>query len=103
MAKLKLQPEPIFKSKVGIPVPGGKDELVEFTFKYRDRDELKKFFEAAVDRQDAETLLDMCTGWDLTDPFNRESMDLLVKNYATAPGIIMQAYLEEHTKARSKN
>lgn len=34
MAKIKLNPEPVFTAKVPIPVAGGKDALVEFTFKH---------------------------------------------------------------------
>lgn len=103
MARLKLQPDPTFKAKVGIPVPGAPAAEVEFTFKYRDRQALQAFIEASDGREDVDTLMEMCTGWELVDPFNRESLDLLVGNYISAPRAIFERYIEEHTKVRQKN
>ena len=54
---------------------------------------------------DTDLIMEMCTGWELTDPFNRESVDLLVRNYIQAGNAIFETYLDEHTssKAREKN
>lgn len=107
MARLKLQPDPTFKAKVGIAVPGAADVPVEFTFKYRDREEMKVFLARLNDPEvkvsDAELIEDMCTGWELTDPFTRESLEKLVLNYIQSTSAIFDKYLDEHTKARAKN
>lgn len=103
MAKLKLQPEPTFKAKVGIPVPGGAPVSVEFTFIWRNREDLQKFIAAGAEQPDTETILQMCSGWESTDPFTRESIDILVANYIPAPQAIFDTYIDEHTKARTKN
>lgn len=103
MGKLKLQPDPTFKAKVPIPVPGAPSVDVEFTFKYRNRDELKAFMAASDERAEAETVLEMCTGWELTDAFTRESIDTLLLNYITASRAIFETYIDEHLKARAKN
>jgi hypothetical protein len=107
MAKFKLQPAPTFTAPVDIPVPGDGFSKVVFTFKYRDRQQMKTFLDriAKPDEPitDAEMIEDMCSGWELTDPFTRESIDLLVLNYIGATSAIFDKYLEEHTKARAKN
>jgi hypothetical protein len=103
MGKLKLQPDPTFKSKVGIPVVGDVDALVEFTFKFRTKDELQAFIAISADRPDTETILEMATAWDLTDPFNAASIDLLVQTHIGAPRSIFDKYVDEHTKVRAKN
>ena len=103
MAKLKLQPEPTFKAKARIPVPGAAPEPVEFTFRWRDRDELQAFIEASVGRPDAETLLEIADGWDLSDPWERASVEQLVRKFIGAPRAIFDAYVNELTGAREKN
>lgn len=107
MAKFKLQPAPTFTAPVEIPVPGDGLSKVVFTFKYRDREEMKAFLARVSDADskmsDAELIEEMCAGWDLTDPFERASLDLLVLNYIRATDAIFDKYLEEQTKARAKN
>lgn len=107
MAKFKLQPEPTFKAPVEIPVPGDGLVKVNFTFKYRDRDAMKAFLAKVSDPEsqmtDEELIEEMCAGWELTDPFERASIELLVKNYIRATSAIFDKYLDEHTKAREKN
>lgn len=107
MAKFKLQPAPTFTAPVEIPVPGDGFSRVTFTFKYRDRDAMKAFLAKVGNPEeqmsDPELIEEMCSGWDLADPFNRESIDLLVLNYIGATGAIFDKYIDEHTKAKAKN
>lgn len=107
MAKFKLQPAPTFTAPVEIPVPGEGLSKVVFTFRYRDRDAMKAFLNKVSDADkqmsDSELIEEMCDGWELTDPFNRESIDMLVLNYIQATSAIFDKYLDEHTKARAKN
>jgi hypothetical protein len=103
MAKLKLQPDPTFRAKVGIAVPGAAAVEVEFTFKYRNRDEVQAFIDASKERDNVATILEMCTGWELTDPFTAENIATLVLNYIAAPEAIFIQYLDELTRAARKN
>lgn len=105
MAKLTLQPNPSFKAEVLISVPGAKAVPVEFTFKYRNRDELQKFIArvAASEQIGPAEILEMCTAWELTDPFDAASLETLALNYLTAPRSIFEVYIDEHTKAGRKN
>jgi hypothetical protein len=103
MAKLKLNPNPTFTAKVGIHVPGDESAEVEFTFRHRTKDELQKFIDESSDRSDVDTILQCATGWELSDPFNAESVGILVQNYISAPRAIFNRYIEELARAREKN
>ena len=106
MAKLKLQPDPTFKAKVPVGVPGAPDVEVEFVFKYRNRDEFLAFLEPLQKDDaafDAGLVMAMCQGWDLLDAFSAENVALLCLNYVSAPRAVFEAYGRELTKARAKN
>lgn len=103
MSKLTLNPDPTFNAKVEIHVPGKEPAEVVFTFKHRDRDELKAFAEAMKDMKDVDVIMNMAIAWDLTDPFTPDSIALLVKKYFTAAAATFNAYLRELTGAKEKN
>lgn len=103
MGKLKLIPEPTFKAKVAIARAGAPDDSIEFTFKHRTRDELEAFIKSAQGREDIETVLDMCAGWDLAEAFDKASLELLTQNYISASRSVFDTYVEELSKARAKN
>lgn len=103
MAKLKLNPEPTFKAKVGIPVPGSRPAEVLFTFKHRTRDEVLAWMEGSRDATDVESVLDVVVGWELEDEFNRENVERLCNNYPGSGLVIVSAYLDELRGARVKN
>lgn len=103
MSKLKLNPDPTFKAKVGIPVAGSADVSVEFTFKHRTRDELRAFIEASGSRPDEDTILEMASGWELADAFTRENVALLVQNYIASGRAVFDKYVDELAKAKEKN
>lgn len=103
MAKLKLNPDPTFRAKVTIPVPGSADVPVEFEFKHRTRDEMDAFLKKAPELQDAALILEIASGWELSDAFTEDNLNRLAQNYIMAPQAIFHAYLEELTKAKVKN
>lgn len=103
MAKLKLNPEPTFKAKVGIPVPGSRPAEVLLTFKHRTRDEVIAWVEGSRDATDVDSVLDMVVGWELEDEFNRENVERLCNNYPGSGLVIISAYLDELRGARVKN
>ena len=103
MAKLKLQPEPTFKAKVGIAVAGGRPVEVEFIYKHRTRADTLAWLDAKADAQDVETIMDCACGWELDDQFTAENVGLLCQNYGGAGFAIVNTYLEELRGARSKN
>lgn len=90
---LKLKPDPTFKAKIGIPVFEGDPVPVEFTFKHRTQDALKVFNEGAS-RPDIDFVMDVITGWDLTDAFTRENVALLLQNYHGAGNAISIGYVK---------
>lgn len=102
-SKFSLSATPTFKSKVLIPVPGKQAEPVEFTFKGRTREQFKDFVENLKDREDADVILDIASGWELEDAFDKENVELLTENYLGAARAIIEKYLSELTQARLGN
>jgi hypothetical protein len=109
MAKLKLQPDPTFKAKVGIPIPGGEPVEVEFTFKHRDReaiqaylDELKGMVDQSIET-DVHIVQKVATAWELDDPFDDPSIRLLCSNYHGAAWEISRKYIQELMHAKTGN
>jgi hypothetical protein len=106
MPKLTLTVAPTFKATVRIPTAGGDPVSLEFTFRHRTRAELKRFLEETQGedkKDDVHAVMAMATGWELSDPFNEESLGVLCENYVAAPHLIFEKYLDELTKAREKN
>lgn len=103
MGKFVLKVDPTFKATVKIPIPGGPDQGLDFTFKHRSRSQIKEFLETAPDRSDVENIMQMATAWDVVEPFNEEQIKFLCENFTSAPGLIFEKYLDELTKAREKN
>ena len=103
MARLRLDPAPTFKAKVGIPVPGLGPADVEFTFHHRSRKEITAWRDAAAEATDAEAVMQMALGWDLDDEFNAENVERLCDNYPGAGTAIFVGYLAELRGARAKN
>ena len=106
-SKFSLSATPTFKAKVAIPIPGKQAELVEFTFKARTRDEFREFVDqiqnADSSTGDVDTILDIASGWELDDPFDREHIELLTQNYLGAAKAVIGTYFTELTQARIKN
>lgn len=104
MAKLKLQPDPSFKAKVAISVPGAEPANVVFTFKHRTRQEMDRFLKSVSDMaDDVEMVMALATGWELADDFTEENVRTLVDSYISAPAAIFEAYLAQLTGNRAKN
>lgn len=103
MAKLVLSAEPTFKAPVAIPVPGGAPVSVEFTFRWRTREELVAWSEDMTKRTEGELVHSMCTGWELDDEFTVANVQLLCDKYQQASGALVQAYAEQLRGARAKN
>ena len=106
--KFTLAVAPTFKAKVLIPVPGKAAEPVEFTFKGRTRDEFDKFLEGIRDRassetSDIDTIMDIASGWELDDAFDRENVEMLTQNFLGAARVIIEKYFSELTQARMGN
>lgn len=100
---LKLKPDPTFKAKVLVPIPGGESQPVVFEFKHKTRDDFRKWIDRPAGESDVQEILAIAVGWDLADPFDAEHVGLMVQNYYGSPMAVVQAYIEELTKARQGN
>ena len=103
---LKLQPNPTFTAKVGIPVPGGEPVQIKLTFKHMTRAALEQFLtgEEAAKRSDVDTVLAIVDAWDGVDaPYNRESVDAALSQYHAFARSVVSAWVTELTQARLGN
>lgn len=103
MAKLTLTPSPTFKASVLVPVPGRKPVAVDFTFMGRTKDEFRAYLDNLSDREDVDVLMDTITGWELDDPFSRETVAQLVQAYPGSAQAILEKYIREVTGAKLGN
>lgn len=102
--KFTLVPQPTFKKKVKMPIPGADFVDVEFTFKHRSKTEFQEFMEAAKDQtDDVALLMDIASGWELEEPFDKDHVEKLVDGYVGAARAIFTAYVDELVKARVGN
>lgn len=102
-AKFVLTAAPTFKRAVAIPVAGGKDANIEFTFKHRTRDQFKEFVEGIGGREDVEVIMDIASGWELEDAFDDNNIEELTQNYLGSARAIIETYINELTNARLGN
>ena len=103
MAKLKLIANPVFKAKVLIPVAGGEPVPMEFTFKHMTKTALDEFGKGLAQKTDADAFMEMLTGWEFEEEFNKESVALLLENYMGAALAVYDTYKTELVKTKVKN
>lgn len=101
--KFKLEASPTFKAKVSIPVPGGKAEKVEFTFRHRTRKEFLAWLSTIENKEDPDIVLDVASGWELEDPFDREHIEKMCENFMGSAKAVLDVYLAENAGARLGN
>ena len=102
-AKLTLTANPTFKARVAIPVPGAASVPVEFTFRHRDQTEYNEWVSELVGKDEVDLVLDIASGWDLEDPFGRDTVEQLLSNYMGSGKAIFTRYIDENTGAKAGN
>lgn len=95
--KFKLEPNPTFKSTVAIPVHGAGAEPVEFTFKHRSRESFLEFANKAPDLSHPDLVMEVASGWELAEPFDREHIEKMDQTYMGAARAIWDRYVAEMT------
>lgn len=103
MAKFKLTPEPTFTAIVQIPVHGGGEHPVVFTFRHRRRSVMAEFVESLSGKSQVNAIEAMATAWDLDDAFTAENIEDLLDNFAGAYDRIQTVYFREMAQARAGN
>lgn len=104
--KLKLIPDPTFKTIVNIHVAGEKQKgQIEITYRALSLPELKKYFDkAAKEKADYfETIKGLIVGWNLEEPFTPENLKIFTDNYHTAAITLLETYTQELTNSRAGN
>lgn len=101
--KFKLDPNPTFKAKVQIPVPGSRPAEVEFEFKHFTRDEYASIFTGETAPTDKDLIVKVTKGWELDDEFNAENVERLLQNYQGAAAAIIKKFADELIPVRLGN
>lgn len=101
----KIQPNPTFKTKVGISVPGqAKPAEIEVEFNYFTRKALRDYFDHISGKEDVEALGEIIVGWSGVDvPYSPEALAELLDNYPAAAGDLFEAFRREVLEAKRKN
>ena len=101
----RLQPNPTFKAKVKIPVPGqARSSEVEFEFRHFSQSD----FDGMMQEKSVRDTLtdDVIVGWSGVDtPFSTEALKQLFDNYPGAGAVVFQTFVDElfTDKAKVKN
>ena len=103
MAKFAIKAEPTFDVKVWFPVAGGESVDVLLTFKHRTKTQLDEFIKTRPDVSDVDSFLDMVKGWDLSDSFTRENVEMLLDNHIGVALATYKGYIDELMRHRAKN
>lgn len=106
--RLVLSASPTFQATVGIPVPGAEKGVpVAFTFKHRTKSDLKTWREGIdleADGITADHVLEMASGWDLTDEeWSRDSVNRMLEQYPGSGVAIFVRYMQELQDAKLGN
>lgn len=103
MAKFTLKADPTFLAKVAFPVAGGESVEVALTFKHRTKSGLDEFLKTRDDRTDVESFMEMVVGWELSDEFKKENVELLLENHIGVALATYKKYVDELVQHRAKN
>lgn len=99
-----LNPEPTFEWPVPVPVAGKVEPvMVRMSFKHRTKDELDKFMKERGGKSDADSFMEMVSGWELSDEFTRPNVEKLLQNRAGTALSAYREYIEQLVKAKAKN
>ena len=80
----KILPNPEFEAIVDIPTPGGDSAPLTLIFKHKDREGVAEYFDRiiALEKLDANALMDIVAGWKNVDgDFNEENLQKVLDNY----------------------
>lgn len=101
----KLQPNPTFKTKVGISIAGqARPAEIEIEFKYLSKGSIKDYFDRMEGKTDADALGEIIVGWGGVDQaYDAESLALLLSNYPAAAADLFEAFRKELLEAKRKN
>lgn len=103
MAKLSLNPKPTFFAVVKIPIAGGEEEEVGFTFKYRNRKQFPIEFSDPTGPTTPEDIRLIAEGWDLDDEFTDENIQKFIDLPWKCFEAIYETYLRQLRGDREKN
>lgn len=101
----KLQPNPTFKARVPVTIPGqAKPAEIEIEFRHFSREKMREYFDSLIGKTDVESLVQIVVGWSgIDEAFSQEALEKLCDNFPSAAAAIFETFRNEHFEARRKN
>lgn len=103
---LKKVLNPTYKFPVEIPVPGGKPEKINITYKYKTESQLKQYLEENADKLVIDFLCEFIADWDQEESFgefSEEALKDLADVYPGAINAIHMGFYKSRTQGRVGN
>jgi hypothetical protein len=106
----RIVPNPTFRARVALSVPGAAPGVIEVEFRHKGRTEFAAWWETIDGRNDADILGSVIAGWsDVVDgagmpvPYDIDALALLLDRFPAAAVELRDAYLKALFEAREKN
>ncbi|PZQ31015.1 MAG: hypothetical protein DI562_06065 [Stenotrophomonas acidaminiphila] len=90
-----ITPPTAFKIAVEFPIPGAGKTSIDFTVRWRNKPAVVILLEKMKEMTDAQTLLEVVTGWELEDEVNAETITEFCDTFPQAPVVILTRYFKE--------
>lgn len=105
MAKMKitLGKLPDFKLPVEFILPNGDVGEITFTVRHVSVDEFQKMYSSDEVIRDHELIMNLASGWNLSEEFNEENAKELVSHYPAAALALASQYMRALAGQRVKN
>ena len=101
MPKISIIPNPTFDLIVNLNDDDDHQVPVKFTFNHKTRSTLEEFLKKDLTYTDM--IMDIVSGWDFEEEFNRENVELLLENRMSSGNKIISNYISSLSGTRVKN
>lgn len=104
MAKVKfvLGKLPDFDLPVDFVMVNGDESRIVFKARHKSAEEIQALYNRE-DVRDGDFILELASGWNIEDEFNKENVDELIKYYPSAAFALSQTYMRALAGQRVKN
>lgn len=100
----RLEPNPTFRAKIKIPVPGQTSAVLDIEFRHKTRKAAMKFGQSLEGRDEVEALEEIIVNWsNCEQDYSRDALAQLIENYPGAFLAITAGYADELVHGRRGN
>lgn len=98
-----LNPSPTFASSISFPVAGSDKATIKIDYHHKTTADLSDYLKRIKKMTDLDAAMEIMAGWELSEEFNRESVEKLFQNYGGSARAVLQSYVSELMGAREGN